>query len=109
MTVHRIHLSVVDPCGQSARFVGRVSPGTFSEMFSGRPCDPRAFQRVFPHRWQTFLKTHFRNSVEVAAFFDVDERTARLWLEGVSAPRGWAVSYACTSIPSAAGYLLAAA
>jgi hypothetical protein len=77
-----------------------------SGIYSGRPCDPRAFQRVYPDRWHSFLKAHFRNSVEVAAFFDVNEKTARLWLEGCNAPRGWAVAYAVTRLPSAAKYLL---
>lgn len=77
-----------------------------SGTFSGRRCDPRAFQRVYPDRWHGFLKAHFRNSVEVAAFFDVNEKTARLWLEGCNAPRGWAVAYAVTRLPSAAKYLL---
>lgn len=77
-------------------------------MLSGRPCDPRAFQRLYPDRWHAFLKAHFRNSVEVAAFFCTDERTARLWLEGTTTPRAWAVSYAVMSIPSARKYLEAA-
>lgn len=77
-----------------------------SGIYSGRPCDPRAFQRVYPDHWHEFLKAHFRNSVEVAAFFDVNEKTARLWLEGCNAPRGWAVAYAVTRLPSAAKYLL---
>lgn len=83
-----------------------MSSGECSDIFSGRPCDPRAFQRLYPDRWHEFLKAHFRNSVEVAAFFDVNEKTARLWLEGCNAPRGWAVAYAVTRLPSAAKYLL---
>jgi hypothetical protein len=85
------------------------APEKSSGIYSGRPCDPRAFQRIYPDRWHGFLKAHFRNSVEVAAFFDVDEKTARLWLEGCNAPRGWAVAYALTRLPSAAKYLLEAA
>lgn len=85
-----------------------MSSGECSDIFSGRPCDPRAFQRLYPDRWHDFLKAHFRNSVEVAAFFDVNEKTARLWLEGCNAPRGWAVAYAVTRLPSAAKYLLEA-
>lgn len=78
-------------------------------IFPGRRCDPRAFQRIYPDRWHGFLKAHFRNSVEVAAFFDVNEKTARLWMEGCNAPRGWAVAYAVARLPSAAKYLLGAA
>ena len=79
------------------------------DIYSGRRADPRAFQRLYPDRWHGFLKAHFRNSVEVAAFFDVTEKTARLWLEGCNAPRGWAVAYAVTRLPTAAKYLLEAA
>lgn len=80
-----------------------------SDIYSGRRADPRSFQRLYPDRWHGFLKAHFRNSVEVAAFFDVTEKTARLWMEGCNAPRGWAVAYAVTRLPSAAKYLLAEA
>lgn len=90
----------------SCRKVSTDAPDKSSGIYSGRPCDPRAFQRVYPDRWHDFLKAHFRNSVEVAAFFDVNEKTARLWLEGCNAPRGWAVAYAVTRLPSAAKYLL---
>lgn len=81
-------------------------PNKSSDIYSGHNADPRAFQRLYPDRWHDFLKAHFRNSVEVAAFFDVTEKTARLWLEGCNAPRGWAVAYAVTRLPSAAKYLL---
>lgn len=78
-----------------------------SDIYSGRRADPRAFQHLYPDLWHGFLKAHFRNSVEVAAFFDVTEKTARLWMEGCNAPRGWAVAYAVTRLPTAAKYLLA--
>lgn len=103
----------VDALSSPSRLHLQVAPSVNSEpsdkssgIYSGRPCDPRAFQRVYPDRWHDFLKAHFRNSVEVAAFFDVNEKTARLWLEGCNAPRGWAVAYAVTRLPSAAKYLL---
>lgn len=85
------------------------SSGEFSALIAGRPCDPRAFQRVYPDRWHQFLRAHFRSATEIACFFDVDERTARLWLEGSTAPRGWVVSFAVMAIPSAAPFLLEAA
>lgn len=95
--------------GKSRGAVPGGGSGEFSGMLSGRPCDPRAFQRLYPDRWSGFLRAHFRNSVEVAVFFDVDEKTARQWIEGVTGPRGWAASYACIAIPGAASWLLEAA
>ncbi|MCK9544917.1 MAG: hypothetical protein M0R03_23120 [Novosphingobium sp.] len=86
-----------------------VSPGSFAGLIAGRPCDPRAFQRVYPDRWRAFLRSHFRSSTEVAAFFSVDEKTARQWLEGVTGPRGWAVSFAVMAVPTAAAFLAVAA
>lgn len=86
-----------------------MSSGGLSGLLSGRPCDPRAFRRIYPHRWASFLAMHFRNSIEVAAFFDVDEKTARQWLNGVNAPQGWAASYLMASVPGACEYLTEAA
>jgi hypothetical protein len=83
--------------------------GGLAGLLSGRPCDPRAFRRLYPDRWSAFLRTHFRNSIEIAAFFDVDEKTARQWLNGINAPQAWAVSFAVVSIPGAAIQLLEAA
>lgn len=86
-----------------------VVPGDLAGLLSGRPCDPRAFQRVYPDRWAAFLRANFRNALEVAVFFSVDEKTARQWIEGVTAPRGWAASFAVLAIPSAQAFLLRAA
>lgn len=100
-------------CAQSAPPSGGMSSGDcgggLAGLLSGRPCDPRAFRRLYPERWAGFLSAHFRNSIEIAAFFDVDEKTARQWLNGVNAPQAWAASFAVVSIPGAAQYLMEAA
>jgi hypothetical protein len=83
--------------------------GGLAGLLSGRPCDPRAFRRVYPDRWAKFLRSHFRNSLEIAVFFDVDEKTARQWLNGVNAPQAWVVSFAVVSIPGAVAALMEAA
>ena len=57
-------------------------------------CDPRRFRTLYPDRWTAFLKAHFGGPAHVAAFFDVDPKTARNWWEGTSGPQGWAVEYA---------------
>ena len=67
-----------------------VSSGTFS----GRPCDPYAFRRLYPHKWRDFLKAHFDSAARVQAFFSIDEATARNWWHGKTGPQGWAVDYA---------------
>jgi len=113
MTPALADMSVVGPCPHAGTSSGAKSSGNsvggLSGLLSGRPCDPQAFRRVYPDRWAGFLATHFRNSTEVAVFFDVDEKTARQWLNGVNAPQGWAASFVMASIPGAAEYLLEAA
>lgn len=96
------------PGAKSVRFQAAVSPGNLSDLLRGRPCDPRQFRAQYPQRWQAFLRAHFMSTVHVAAFFDTDEKTARLWWEGVNAPQGWAVDFAIQSIPSAQAWLRAA-
>jgi uncharacterized protein YbdZ (MbtH family) len=46
--------------------------------------------------------------MHVAVFFDVEEKTARLWREGCNAPQGWAVDFAMREIPAAREWLAAA-
>jgi hypothetical protein len=72
------------------------SPG----VFPGRRADPFAFYRLFRDQWPAFLKANFRNSADVASFFDVDDRTARGWLEGHTGPRGQVVAYAVATMPA---------
>ena len=82
------------------------SSGTFTGDLSGRPINLRHYRAVFPDRWAAFLKAHFGNSVTVAFFFDVDEKTARNWLEGVTAPRAEVVLALAERAPSVIPYLL---
>lgn len=83
-----------------------VSSGICSELLSGRPIDLHRMRAVFPDRWAAFLKAHFRNSVTVAFFFSVDERTARLWLEGATAPRSEVILSLIERCPSVLPILL---
>ena len=96
------------PKAKIVRFQVSVSSGNLSDLLRGRPCDPRQFRAAFPRRWMAFLRAHFQSTVHVAAFFDTDEKTARLWWEGCNAPQGWAVDFAIQSIPSAVEWLRAA-
>ncbi len=80
-----------------------------SGTFSGARVDLHGLRRRFPHQWADFLRRHFRNSVEVAVFFSCDEKTARNWLEGLSAPSSPAAIYAVASIPGALDELMRAA
>lgn len=81
-----------------------VSPG----IFSGRPCDPYAFRRVYPKRWSGFLQAHFKSAAHVGFFFSIDEATARNWWHGKTGPQGWAVAYAIQTFPEAQTWMDAA-
>lgn len=85
------------------------SSGTFAGLSSGRPVDLHRYRTVFPDRWAAFLKAHFRDSVTVAYFFGVNEKTARLWMEGVTAPRAEVVLALAERAPSIIPYLLSEA
>jgi hypothetical protein len=94
---------------QVIRFQRAPSPGKLADLLAGRPCDPLAYRRVFPGRWTAFLRGHFLSPLHAAVFFDVDERTARHWWEGSSAPQAWVISFAIASIPDARAFLAEAA
>jgi hypothetical protein len=49
------------------------------------------------------------NATDAACFFGVDERTARGWLEGVTAPRGQVVAYSIATMPEQSREFLAGA
>jgi hypothetical protein len=93
----------------SGEVSGPASPAQPSSQSQGRPVDLNAYRRLFKDRWAGFLRRHFRNSLDVAVHFSVDEKTARLWLEGVNGPQGWVVAHAMASIPGAAQDLMEAA
>lgn len=96
------------PGAKCVKFQAAVSPGNLSDRLVGRPCDPRQFRAQFPQRWMRFLRAHFQSHLHAAVFFDVEEKTARLWWEGCNAPQGWAVDFAIMSIPTALEWLEAA-
>lgn len=85
------------------------SSGFYAGHESGRPFDMHRYRTVLRDRWADLLKRHFRDSVHIAYFFDVDEKTARNWLGGVTGPSGAAVARAIKCMPSAAAVLLAEA
>ncbi len=76
---------------------GDKSPG----IHAGKPFDMHRFRSVFPDRWSRFLRNHFRNAVHIAFFFNVDEKTARNWLDGVSTPSGHVVLATVAMFPGA--------
>lgn len=78
-----------------------VSAGELSGAVSGRRADPMAYRRQFRDRWGAFLRAHFQNSLHVAVFFSVDEKTARQWWNDVNQPSGWAVAFARAAVPGA--------
>lgn len=70
------------------------------------PFDMMRFKTVFPTRWSAFLRTNFQSSAHVAFFFGVDDRTARHWLDGTTAPSGAVAIVACAKINGAIEYLM---
>ena len=86
-----------------------ASSGVNGGQFSERPFDLHHYRTIFPDRWSTFLRAHFRDHVHAAYVFGVSERTARNWFEGISAPRAEFALAACKHIPGAAAYLMEAA
>lgn len=81
----------------NASNVPRVSSGDCA----GKPFDLGRFRAVFPDQWSELIRRSFRNPVEVAYFFSVDEKTARNWFEGTTGPSGHAVAIAVRYLPGA--------
>ena len=83
---------------QHAPARARVSSGTAPAKVAGRIStrvfDPYQARREFPDRWAAWCRDHFRDSVMLAYAFGVSEKTARLWMEGVTSPQGWVVDAA---------------
>lgn len=65
------------------------------------PADLHGFRRVFPDKWSALLRTHFHGATHVAAFFNVDRKTAVDWLNGKTGPSGAFVVHAIATIPGA--------
>lgn len=85
------------------------SSGIGSGALSGVPADPMAYRRLFRDRWGAFLRAQFHSHLHAAVFFGVDEKTARMWWNDVNEPKGWAVAFACDTMPEAADFLTVAA
>lgn len=93
--------------GSFAEFMVNAEP--VAESCGEFPFDMHRFRTVFPDRWAALLKAHFRDIRHISFFFDVSERTARDWLNGVSAPAGPFAVVACARIPGAIEQLMRAA
>ena len=98
--VGRVRLSSVSPLPEAIH----TAKGS-AESCGEFPVDLHRFRAVFPDRWAALLRKHFRDARHVQFFFGVSERTARDWLDGVSAPAGPFVALACVSIPGATSHL----
>jgi hypothetical protein len=92
--------------GHPAAHCRDVSSGGFAGHSSGRRADLHGFRRSFPDRWSAFLRAHWRSHLEVALFFDCDERTARNWWAGTSGPRAYHLAIAIRAVPCASAALL---
>lgn len=49
--------------------------------------NPEHLNRTFPGQWAAWLKANRFDARRIVAAFNVDDRTARNWLAGISAPR----------------------
>lgn len=87
----------------------KINAPSPEKSFGEFPADPWAFYRCFRDRWPEFIRRNFRNSTDAAAFFGVDDRTVRGWLEGSTAPRGQVVAYAIAAMPERAEQIMRAA
>ena len=94
---HRTHIPAGVCCPDRATKPASVK----LEDIAARRIDMHALRRSMPERWSHFCRQHFRNSIELAAFFGTDERTARFWLEGKYAPNASVALRAVTSFPDA--------
>lgn len=93
----------------SPAVLGKTTAPATGQSSGKFPADPWAFYRCFRDRWPEFVRRNFRNSTDAAAFFGVDERTVRGWLEGSTAPRGQVVAYAVATMPERAQHIVMAA
>lgn len=107
--------AVTAPGGVSPGFVPGETSGAFAGAGGGAVAsdglrvDLHRLRVVFPDRWSAFLRGHFRDRVQVAYVFGVDERTARNWWDGVSSPRAEVALIAVSRFPAALPFFLRAA
>jgi len=85
-------------CGQDGTGRAGGSSGDFAERQAGKNAgkgfDPFRERALFPDRWSRWCRENFANSTQLGAAFGINEKTARLWMAGDSAPSGWAVAAA---------------
>lgn len=89
--------------------IGTGGAGASSGTLSAVPFNMDGFRRTFPGKWADFLRAHFRDSRHVAYAFSVDDKTARNWLAGITAPRAEVALYAVSTHPGALAELMGAA
>lgn len=90
-------------------FPGKLSSGKRLDVRSGQEFDLHRAAAEFPDLWMAFLRAHFHNPVAVAYHFNVTERAAAKWWDGIGGPRGDKVAVALRTVPGAADALLRAA
>ena len=70
--------------------------------------DPEACYAEFPDRWRAWLHANYRSARKVAQAFNVSERAAQKWWDGLGGVNGGKVAYAVRTQPGAARFLFAA-
>lgn len=75
----------------------------------GKAPQNASFRAAFGEEWARFINENFANSTEAAAYFGVDDRTVRGWLNLSTEPRGWVVAYALAAMPERAAQIMRAA
>lgn len=71
--------------------------------------EPRRVHEQFPDRWQTYIRSNYRDLNHVQQVFAVSERTARKWWKGETGANGGHVAIAVNEHPVAAPRMLFAA
>ncbi|AVO37371.2 hypothetical protein [Pukyongiella litopenaei] len=99
------------PYGQSAPAAGGQSFGETSGENSGPKSrfDPYKVAREFPLRWQAYIRASYRSVGHVVQVFQVTEKTARNWWNGVTGANGAHVAIAVNEHPEQAPLMLFAA
>jgi hypothetical protein len=68
--------------------------------------DPWQVAHNFPDRWRGYLHAHFRNHMAVAQAFQVSEKAARKWWEGIGSCRADKAAVAMVLHPASAPQML---
>lgn len=72
----------------SSCFLSGQKSGQNSGQFEGRMTPERRSLEPDPGKWMRFLHATCRNYLEAQVLYEVSEKTARKWWEGVGACRG---------------------